>query len=77
MLELAREDITCQVAYENGSCNMLHNPSTHTTCPKPYITWTQNMFTKCQGGNKWGKRQIVKKELVPIGINNYGDMRKF
>jgi hypothetical protein len=35
------------------------------------------MFTNAKVEINGGKRQIVKKELVPIGINNYVDICKF
>jgi len=76
MLELAREDIACQVAYEKGLVTCYITLALTQHAQTVYNMDPKHVY-KCQGGNKWGKRQIVKKELVPIGINNYGDICKF
>jgi len=32
---------------------------------------------KCKGKNKWGKRQIMEKELVPIALTTMEGICKF
>jgi hypothetical protein len=62
MLEVPREDITCQVAYEKGlvACYITLALTQH--AQTVYNMDPKHVY-KCQGGNKWGQKTDCEKRI--------------